>query len=127
MSGGDHTGRASIPAPQRYQRNPTVVRVILETGNNRRATDIPQSGDFPPVASGAGLRDAARPNPLQAETPNLPPALPQSSGRGVSLERIRKAKRLLALGFSLAEVADISGLSRAELDLQLWQSLGARA
>lgn len=97
-----------------------------ETGNNRRATDIPQSGDLP-LASGAGLRDAARPNPLQAETPNSPPALPQSSGRGVSLERIRKAKRLLSFGFSLAEVADISGLSRAELDLQLWQSLGARA
>lgn len=126
MSGGDHTGRASIPAPQRYQRNPTVVRSMPETGNNRQATDIPQSGDLP-LASGAGLRDAARPNPLQAETPNSPPALPQSSGRGVSLERIRKAKRLLAFGFSLAEVADISGLSRAELDLQLWQSLGARA
>jgi len=118
--GAEHDGRASIPAPSRYQRNPTVVRVVLETGNNREATTIPQSGDLPPIASGAGLRDAARPNPLQAETLKLPRPVERS---GAFSERLRRAKRLLSMGYPLQMVADHAGLSRAELDLALWNNL----
>ena len=121
--GAEHDGRASIPAPSRYQRNPTVVRVVLETGNNREATTIPQSGDLPPIASGAGLRDAARPNPLQAETLKLPRPVERS---GAFSERLRRAKRLLSMGYPLQMVADHAGLSRAELDLALWNNLGSQ-
>lgn len=130
MARGDHIGRASIPAPSRYQRNPTVIRVVLETGNNREATTIPQSGDLPPIASGAGLRDAARPNPLQAETPTTP-ASPRQSGQGV-LRRVWQgvqyrnclaAREYLAAGLSLRDVATILSTTPAELDLALWNNL----
>lgn len=118
--GAEHDGRASIPAPSRYERNPTVIRRVPETGNNPEATSIPQSGDLPPIASGAGLRDADRPNPLQAETLKLPRPVERS---GAFSERLRRAKRLLSMGYPLQMVADHAGLSRAELDLALWNNL----
>jgi len=128
--GAEHDGRASIPAPSRYQRNPTVIRVVLETGNNPEATSIPQSGDLPPVASGAGLRDAARPNPLPCGASTTAPG--QSSGRGV-LSRVWQgvqwrncltAREYLAAGLSLRDVATILSTTPAELDLALWNNLG---
>lgn len=65
---------------------------------------------------------------LLAETTlQLPSASSRQSGQGASfrVERLRKAKRLLRHRLSLEAVANIAGLSKAELDLALWNSLGS--
>lgn len=64
---------------------------------------------------------------LLAESSKLPSASSRQSGQGASfrVERLRKAKRLLRHRLSLEAVANIAGLSKAELDLALWNSLGS--
>jgi hypothetical protein len=90
----------------------------------------------PPRERGADQRDAVGPNPLQAETPNSSPTLPQSSGWGAfSSERglqheplpwasVSRAKRLMrGQGLDLYAAAHVLGVRPRDLDLALWNNL----
>lgn len=54
----------------------------------------------------------------------LPSPQSSASGEHFRAARLRKAKRLLRFSLSLEAVANIAGVSKAELDLALWNSLG---
>lgn len=71
------------------------------------------------------MRVSLRTIPLADTALNSPPAQSSASGASFRAERLRKAKRLLRFRLSLEAVANISGVSKAELDLDLWKSLGS--
>lgn len=107
MPCGEHEQRASNPAPRRYGEERSPFRVSLENTDTPEATSGRLSGELP---SGGSL--------------NFPPAQSSASGGSFRAERLRKAKRLLRHRLSLEAVANIAGVSKAELDLALWNSLG---
>jgi hypothetical protein len=109
MPGAEHTQRASKPAPTRYGTEANLLRPDPHNQDTPEATTARPSGE------------------LLAETlPELPSASSRQSGQRAFFraERLRKAKRLMRFRLSLEAVANIAGLSKAELDLELWNSLG---
>jgi len=110
MAGGEHIERASNPAPTRYGSENNPLRVFPGNADTPEANSARPSGEL-----------------LAETTPELPSASSRQSGQGASFRaaRLRKAKRLLKFGFNLYAVANIAGLSKAELDLDLWNSLGS--
>ena len=70
------------------------------------------------------MSSSLRKSPPSGASLNFPPAQSSASGEHFRAARLRKAKRLLRFRLSLEAVANIAGVSKAELDLALWNSLG---
>jgi hypothetical protein len=102
----EHEQRASNPAPRRYGAEDSPFRGPPKNTDTPEASAARLAGELPPP---------------EGQLPS-----PQSSAAGglFRAERLRKAKRLLRHGLSLEAVANIAGVSKAELDLALWNSLG---
>ena len=107
MADPEHEPQASKPAPRRYGSEDTPFRVAPENTDTPEASAGRLSGE---LRNGGSL--------------NFPPAQSSASGGSFRAERLRKAKRLLRHRLSLEAVANIAGVSKAELDLALWNSLG---
>jgi hypothetical protein len=65
--------------------------------------------------------------PVQPELPALPEAKKAIAPKLPVGQRLAMAKRLLKLGWDLDDAAFHTDFKRAELDLELWNSLGAGA